>query len=72
MDSEIVSAVAYAAGSDSHTVLAKGFVGYSRVYVLALADQIIAEYDCVTASEKSTAQLAVRYIQEYNATPVAS
>lgn len=41
-------------------MLAKGYRGDHRTYILALTDQFIEEYECETASGKATAQLAAR------------
>jgi len=60
MDPETISSAIHASGIDSLTMLAKGYVGDGRTYILALAEQFIKEYGCKTASERATAQLAAR------------
>lgn len=60
MDPETISSAIHAAGIESLTMLAKGFNGDDRRFVLSLADQFIEEYKCTQASEKATAQLAAR------------
>lgn len=60
MTAETISSAIHASGADSLTMLAKGYVGDNRTYVLALAEQFIEEYGCTKASERTTAQLAAR------------
>lgn len=60
MTAQTISTAIHASGADSLTMLAKGYAGENRTYVLALAEQFIEEYGCTKASEKTTAQLAAR------------
>lgn len=58
MDPETISGAIHSAGIESLTMMAKGFNGDDRRFLLSLAEQFIEEYQCTQASEKATAQLA--------------
>jgi hypothetical protein len=64
VSTQAITRAMHATGIDSMTMLAKGYSGDRRVFVLALAEQFIDEYECTKPSEKATAQLAAQALTE--------
>jgi len=64
VSTQAITRAMHATGIDSMTMLAKGYSGDRRVFVLALAEQFVEEYECTKPSEKATAQLAARALAE--------
>lgn len=55
---DLISLAVHSHGADSTMLMARAFDGDDRAYVLALAEQMQAEYGCAGASEKTLANVA--------------